>query len=374
MTTWLMPDEWVRKMEALEFAALSVTSEIANVELSTAIPMRIQRGIATIEIKGVLVKERSPMLDFFGIKQTAYVDIAEQTKAAVSKGAKKIRYDADSPGGDANGILIGMEAIQNAGIDTVVIADGYLTSGSYMLGSQADQIIASNELVLIGSIGVAASVWSSGRIKDITNSDSKKKRPDVSTEEGRRVVEEELDDMYQIIAERVASGRKTSVEAVKRDYGQGAVMTARTALQKKMIDGISTNNQPAELKAAKIGDKMDPKTLKQEHRATYDAIFEAGKEAGSKEENERACAHLILAEGSGDVEAAHKAIKDGDGITEMVKAQHMSAAMKRNMIAAREADNPPDINTNAQAPTVEDLDEKKMKTEFEAAHPGWEVE
>jgi ClpP class serine protease len=373
MTTWLMPEEWVRKMEALELAALSVTSEIANVELSTAIPMRIQRGIATIEIKGVLVKERSPMLDFFGIKQTAYVDIAEQTKAAVSNGAKKIRYDADSPGGDANGILIGMEAIQNAGIDTVVIADGHLTSGSYMLGSQADQIIASNELVLIGSVGVAASVWSSGRIKEITNSDSKKKRPDVSTEEGRKVVEEELDDMYQIIAERVASGRKTSVEAVKRDYGQGAVMTARTALQKKMIDGIM-NNQPAESKAAKIGDKMDPKTLKEEHRATYDAIFEAGKEAGSKEEHERACAHLILAEGSGDVEAAHKAIKDGEGITEMVKAKHMSAAMKRNMIQARQDDNPPEINTAGDTAALTASQDEKDRQAFLAKHKGWVVE
>jgi ClpP class serine protease len=371
-----MPDEWVEKIDALETASVSVSSAIAKTELSAATPISIKRGVATIEIRGTLVKKRSQMLDFFGIDQTAYEEIAEQTKAAVSKGAKKIVYQIDSPGGDANGILIGMDAIKNSGVPTEVIADGYLTSGAYMLASQADQILTANELVTVGSIGVATSRYMSKSIKDITNTDSKNKRPDVSKEEGVSVVEGELDDIYQVLAERIAEGRKTSIEAVKRDYGQGAMMTARTALSRKMIDGIfNTNNQPAQTKAATIiGVKaMNMDELKTEHPALYREVFALGQEAGRKEEKERVCAHLILAEGSGDIEAAHKAIQEDEGITELVKAQHMSAAMKRNMIAAREADNPPPINTNGGQPPV--TEEEKFLAELKSIDKDavWEV-
>jgi len=373
MTTWLMPDEWVEKIDALETASVSVFSAIAKRELSSATPVSIKRGVATIEIKGTLVKKRSQMLDFFGVDQTAYEDISEQTKAAISKGAKKIVYQIDSPGGDANGILLGMDAIRNAGVPTEVIADGYLTSGAYMLASQADQIVAANELVTVGSIGVATSRYVSKSIKDITNTDSKNKRPDVSKEEGVSVVEGELDDIYQVLAERIAEGRKTSIEAVKRDYGQGAMMTARTALSRKVIDGIS-NNQPAQTKAATIiGVKaMNMDELKTEHPALYREVFALGQAAGRKEEKERVCAHLILADGSGDIETAHKAIKEGEAITELVKAQHMSAHMKRNMIQACQDDNPPEINTAGEVPVVGSF--AKDKAEIEAACPGFEWE
>jgi ClpP class serine protease len=380
MTTWLMPAEFVKKVELFEAASLSVTSQIAQTPEVASTPVTVKRGVAEISIKGTLVKERSQMLDFFGIPQTSYVEIADQTKAAVSNGAKKIIYRIDSPGGDANGILLGMDAIKNAGVPTEVVADGYLTSGAYMLASQADLIVAANELVTVGSIGVATSRTVSKAVKDITNKDSKDKRPDVSTEDGVAVVEAELDDVYQVLAERMATGRRTSVESVKRDYGQGAMMTARTALQKRMIDGIVENSnkqQPAQEKQGgkSIGvSNMKLEDLKVENPGLYQEVFALGVAAGSKEERDRVCAHLMLADGSGNVEAAHKAIQSGEGITEMVKAEHMAAAMKRNMLEARKEDNPPEVNTNGMAPTVDGLKEKEIKASFEAAHPGWEVE
>jgi ClpP class serine protease len=375
MTTWLMPAEFVKKVELLESASLSVTSQIAQTPEVASTPVTVKRGgVAEISIKGTLVKERSQMLDFFGIPQTSYVEISDQTKAAVSKGAKKIVYRIDSPGGDANGILLGMDAIRNAGVEveTEVIADGYLTSGAYMLASQADRIVAANELVTVGSIGVATARTVSKSSKDITNTDSKDKRPDVSTEEGVSVVETELDDIYQVLAERIATGRQTSVEAVKRDYGQGAMMTARTAFQKRMIDGIVENSnkqQPAQEKQGgkSIGvSKMKIEELRADHPDLYQEVIAV--------ERDRVCAHLMLAEGSGNVEAAHKAIQNGDGVTELVKAEHMAAAMKRNMLEARKEDNPPEVNTNGTAPTVDGLKEKEMKAQFEASHPGWEVQ
>jgi ClpP class serine protease len=336
-------------------------------------PVQVKNGVATIKIKGPLYPKRNSWLDYWEEDYAVYSEIISDVAEAQYKGAKQIDFEIDSPGGYVDGLYDAMKAIASASVPTRTIAGDTLASAAYMLASQTGEIVAESEVSAVGSVGIATAMYVSDRIVDITNSDSRNKRPDVTTEEGKKVVEEELDDFYEVYAEMIAAGRKTTVDKVKRDYGQGAVMTARTALQKKMIDGIM-NNQPAESKAAKIGDKMDPKTLKEEHRATYDAVFNAGKEAGSKEEHERACAHLILAEGSGDVEAAHKAIKDGNGITEMVKAQHMSAAMKRNMIQARQDDNPPEINTAGDTAALAASQDEKDRQAFLAEHKGWVVE
>jgi ClpP class serine protease len=375
-----MPDEFVKKIEALEAAALSVSAQIIEAIPKAPSQVSVRRGVASISIKGTLVKKRSAMLDYFGIDQTSYGDIASQTKSAVSKGAKKIVYRIDSPGGDANGILVGMDAIKNAGVPTEAVAEGYLTSGAYMLASQADSIVADNELVTVGSVGVATSRSTSKAVKDITNTDSKDKRPDVSTDEGAAVVTSELDDIYQVLAERIADGRGVSVDAVKSGYGRGRMMTARSALQKRMIDGIrnTSNQQTAGNRTAAKSNTgvrlMKIEELRAEFPGLYQEVLVQGKEAGAKEERDRVSAHLMLAEGSGDVEAAHKAIIAGEGITEMVKAQHMSAAMKRNMLSARKEDNPPKVPAAGDPPSVEGLEEQKAKAAFEAANPGWEVE
>jgi ClpP class serine protease len=375
-----MLDEFVKKIEALEAAALSVSAQIIESRSKTPQRASIKRGVATISIKGPLVKKRSAMLDYFGVEHTAYEDIADQTTSAVSDGAKKIVYNIDSPGGDIEGILIGMDAIKNAGVPTEVLADEYLASAAYMLASQADSIIANNELTLVGSVGVATYGYVSKSIKDITNTDSKDKRPDLSTDKGVAVVERELDDIYQILAERIAAGRNVSVDDVKNKYGNGAIMTARSALQKRMIDGVrSTNNQQTagNSTAAKSNTGvrlMKIEELRAEFPGLYQEVLAQGKEAGAKEERDRVSAHLMLAEGSGDVEAAHKAIIAGEGITEMVKAQHMSAAMKRNMLSARKEDNPPKVPAAGDPPSVDGLEEQKTKAAFEAANPGWEVE
>jgi ClpP class serine protease len=337
-------------------------------------PVHVKNGVATIKIKGPLYPKRNSWLDYWEEDYAVYSEIISDVAEAQYNGAKQIDFEIDSPGGYVDGLYDAMKAIASASVPTRTIAGDTLASAAYMLASQTGEIIAESEVSAVGSVGIATAMYVSDRIVDITNSDSRNKRPDVTTEEGKKVVEEELDDFYQVYAEMIAAGRKTTVDKVKRDYGQGAVMTARTALQKKMIDGISTNNQPAESKAANtIGEKMDPKTLKQEHRATYDAIFEAGKEAGVKKENERVCSHLIAAEG-GDIEAAHEAIKNGDEYTGLVKAKHDAYARKQALIQARQDDNPPEINTIGDTAALTAGQDEKDRQAFLANHKGWVVE
>jgi hypothetical protein len=152
-------------------------------------------------------------------------------------------------------------------------------------------------------------------------------------------------------------------------------MTARTARDKKMIDAISVENKPtANSAAANQGDKMNAAKLKEEHRATYDEILALGRELGAKAERERVCAHLVLAEGSGDYDTAHEAIQGGEEMTQLVMARHQSAAMKRDMKVARRADNPDDIEVSGEARNEQEAEAAKALADFQAANPGCTIE
>lgn len=313
-------------------------------------PMKLRGGVATIKIKGPLYPKRVSWLDYWGEEYAIYSEIISDIAEAKFKGAKHIDFEIDSPGGYVEGLYDAMKAISDAGIRTRTIGGGTLASAAYMLAAQTHEIFVDNPASTVGSIGIATSFFASDYIIDITNRDSKKKRPDPTTEEGKAVVEDELDDFWGIYAEMIAKGRRTTVDNIKKNYGQGAVMTARTALSKGMIDEIMQSNQPAK-KAASIGAKsMDFETLKTEHPALFNAVFSLGKEAGSKEERDRVCAHLKLAEGSGDMKTAHDSIVSGEGITATVTAAHLSASMMRRMRADRMEDNPPDVNTGGSTP------------------------
>jgi len=372
--TWLLSQDWEERIVIAEEMSARNADIIKPVTVAKK-TSDIRNGVATIDINGVLTRNREPYLDFFGISQTSYTEIAEQTKYAVNKGAKRIVYKINSPGGNVDGILIGMDAIRNAGVPTEAHADGMLASGAYMLASQADSIIANDELTMVGSIGVAAKASTSNVVKEITNTDSADKRPDVTTEDGLKVVKTQLDDIYQILAERIADGRKTSIEKIRDDYGHGATMSARTALQRNMIDGIKSEflhryrngqseNKPSASQSAEThGEKMDIKELKAEFPGLYHEVYELGVAAGSEAEKERVESHLILAEGSGDYDTAHKAIADGSKITEKVKALHMAAAMKRNAVAAKDEDNVPPVVTTGEATLT---DEEKTVKEIQS--------
>lgn len=368
---WLMLKDEVARL-AERFASVNgAASPEAKRERE---PMKIRNGVASITIKGALYPKRVSWMDYWGEDYAVYTEIIADIAEAKFKGASSIDFYIDSPGGRVDGLYDAMTAIRDSGIATRTIAGNVLASAAYMLASQTDQIIVTSPASAVGSFGVATSLYVSDSVVDITNRDSEKKRPDVRTEEGRAVVADELDDFWAIYAEMVAAGRNTTLDTMKKNYGQGAVMTARTALSQGMIDGIMQEDQPATSKAATIGAKsMNLEELKAQYPGVYAAVLALGKEAGSKEERDRVCAHLKLAEGSGDIETAHADIKSGDGITATVTAAHLSASMRRHQQEDRAADNPPELSATPTVPIAGDKEEK-AKQEFLADHKGWVVE
>jgi ATP-dependent protease ClpP protease subunit len=105
--------------------------------------------------------------------------------------------------------------------------------------------------------------------------------------------------------------------------------------------GVSLQNQITEKSE---GDKMNREELKAKFPDVFAAVYGEGKEAGIKEERERAEAHLTLGEDSGNMKIAAQFIREGETImSNKVQAAYLSARMNSGAINARNEDNPPPI-------------------------------
>ena len=344
---WLILQDQLERIESRLAQMPPVASMVQAPSAGPAPELQLVDGVAQIDVIGVLTKERDPDMAWMGIPNTAYNDIERLLGEAQAKGASKAILRIDSPGGHVDGLYSAMQAISTTGLEVQAKVDGLAASAAYMLASQADTISATNELTLIGSVGVVTGVINLDFYKEITNRESPKKRPNVQTEEGVEAIQDELDDIYGILAERIAAGRGTTVEKVNANYGRGAVMSARSALTAKMIDSIESKQTAPKVEAANLSQGvkvMDLKELKANHSELYSTIFQAGVKA----ERDRVEAHLQLADSSGDLDTAKEAIKAGDGITDKVQAAHLSAQIKRQSIQLREQEAPQAVETETQ--------------------------
>jgi len=362
---WLMLQSEIDRIEAILSSPITASMLDGKVA-SEAEPMEVlPGGIAVIKVNGPLMPERSAWLDFFGVQHTAYKDIVSQTKSAVERGSRRIRYDVNSPGGTVDGMADAMDAIRNAGIPTRAVAKDKMASAAYMLASQTDNIVASGDMTLIGSVGVVSEISVDPMVRKITNTDSPRKRPDLDTPEGVADVRDQLDDIFGVLAERIAAGRKTTVEAVKENYGKGAVFTARKALEHGMIDYINkpkvSKPKPAEesAEALDFGEGAEEGEVEMNEDTMKAEAYQSGFDAGIKQERDRVVAHLMLGKASGDMDGAIADVSSGEGLTAIVNARHVAAGIKKQQIEARANEAPPAVGhdgTPAPAATQEAKD------------------
>lgn len=362
MSLYLIADSEAEKLAAMvsKFATVSA-SEYENAT-ADATPMLIDRGVAQIEVAGILEPERVALYDYWGVKHTAYSDITAQAVQARNDGAKKIKFNIRSGGGNVEGMLPAMKVIKKIGIPTTAVVSGMSASAAFMLASQCDTIECTSELDILGSIGVVTSAFSFPFLKEVTNTASPNKRPDIKTEEGLAAVKEELDDIYGVVIPHVAKGRNTSIEKINSDWGRGGTMTAKTALSRGMIDSIN-EPKPAGRSGKAKGSNMDINKLKADHPDLYAAVLAEGKEIGKAEFQELAAGHVGLAELSGDNSRAMADIAAGNSITPACQIHHTTAATKRSMIEAR-GEEAPDAIGEGKDPQKEASPEAKNEDDI----------
>lgn len=301
---------------------------------------------AQINITGVLSKEPSWMLRFFGGGNTAYSEIISAiAEAERDANILNVIFAIDSPGGQTSGLTEAMDAINALKKPSEAVVVGMACSAAYGLASQAGRIVAANRGVMVGSLGVKGTFYVDPEEIEVTSTNAPNKAPDVTTTEGQAQVRELLDQIEAVFFEDIADGRNVTVDTIKSNYGQGATFLAKEALSRAMIDAIDekprTQPKPGAVQPSPQGaNSMNLQELKAQHPGVYaEALAE-----GVKQERDRVCAHATMGEASGDIKTAIGAIKDGSEMTATLQATYMAANMRNAQIGARAADNQPTID------------------------------
>ncbi len=309
-----------------------------------------------ISIEGILTKKRDFFAWLFYGANTSYLDVQAALAAAEQDPAiKTVVLFIDSPGGNVDGLFDLLGSLQ-AFTKKVEKRVSLAASAAYGIAAVAPgKIIATNRAAMFGSIGVAATYFVDEHLVDIASTEAPKKRPDVTTEEGKAVVREELDAIHELFVEAIAKGRGTTVADVNENFGRGAVLLADEAKELGMIDAIAkppaspARNASADAEAPRREKIMNEDELKAQHPELFNAVLErgrrAGREAGLTEgetagvqtERKRVLAHLKLADATGAMNVARGAIESGASTTdEGVFAEYQAAAFKRSAVTTRQ--------------------------------------
>ncbi|MCK5614779.1 S49 family peptidase [Candidatus Pacearchaeota archaeon] len=206
-------------------------------------------GVSHIPIVGLLQPKPDICSILFEEDMTVYSDIIEAIKAGEEDdNVTEHVLDIDSPGGNVVGVEATCNHIRNTTKPITAIVHGMACSGAYWLASQADKIIVTGETNEVGSIGVItertdyseADKQAGVKSYILTSENAPNKHFDAATERGRLQIIERLTKFEEIFIGYVAAGRNTTTEDVAANFGRGAILIARDALNAGMIDKIES--------------------------------------------------------------------------------------------------------------------------------------
>jgi ClpP class serine protease len=368
MTYWLIEPNTGRALAEAKAKAATYDIEVLNTLVEPA-PMVVDtEGTAYISVEGVLTKNRDPIAAFFMGANTAYRDLVAQVKAAASDPTiKRISMFVDSGGGMVDGLFEALDAISAAAqVKPISVTSDNAHSAAFAIASVAGNIQATSRGAMFGSVGVATTYFVEENAVTLTSTEAPDKRPDVTTEEGREAVVAQLDAIHDLFVGQIAQGRGTTPEIVNASFGRGASFVAEEALSRGMIDSIAQPRVAAVSDfEAKESKHMDISELKASHPELCEALRAEGVEEGIRKERDRVNAHLNMGEGSGDLATAHKAIRDGEELTQGLLSVYLAAGMKTAEIGAREADSVVSEEATAGVATTEATFEDRFIAEFD---------
>lgn len=315
MTIWLAKKDWLREYGAHRLRVLaSETGRVYDAGLMEQLQaqrepvLTIDGNKATIRVTGPTTEAGPDFWDLlFNYGGVAYSEIQEAFMTADENLAEdgEIEFRVNTPGGEASGVEFTHDVIADVATRRTVrtVASSLLASAGVWYTAPSTEIIAEGRSTLVGSVGVATQVvdWSEYYetfgvyVHNLTNDASPDKRPDLSTEEGRGVIVEELNQIYQVFIESVVAGRGDATTIEKIESLKGAVVAADKGVEAGFFDRLANstvhNNNKAPQKAAgkEKGNKMNLTEFLSENPAAkqeLEAIEANAKAAGVAEARE----------------------------------------------------------------------------------------
>lgn len=212
-------------------------------------PYAVSGSVALISMNGGMTKNQTCMSFLYGGVSTRAIEYAIQS--AYDDGFRKVLLSIDSPGGNVDGTAeLGnkINAVRENGMIVWAWVDGLAASAAYWVASQCDQIYASSQNAMVGSIGVITAVADQSGV--LKNSGVKVYKIDTGEFKGigayfSPVSDAQIEQVKSRVMEigtefaaTVARGRGIDVK-IGEGIADGRVFRAEEAKKLGMIDGIA---------------------------------------------------------------------------------------------------------------------------------------
>jgi signal peptide peptidase SppA len=191
--------------------------------------------------------------------------------AAADAAVHSIILSIDSPGGEVDGVQVAAQAIAAAAQQKPVLAwlDGCCCSGAYWLASQASGQYIADGTTIVGSIGVVmthtdrskANEQAGKKVTEVTAGKYKRIASSHSalTQEGRDTIQGQVDQVYSVFVDNVASGLGVSTDTVLSDMADGRIFIGQQAIDAGLAQGVaSLNDLVRKLSAANQPQPQNP--------------------------------------------------------------------------------------------------------------------
>ena len=211
----------------------------------------VENGKAIIPVKGMLCGQVNVCSAFFGEEVTTYGFIQRAVQQAdLDPMVKEIYLDVDSGGGYVSGVEETSAVIKGAKKPTTALVGSMSASAAYWLASACDSVVATQRTGFLGSIGVVVETIDRSKADEaqgytrlvITNQQSKDKRPNLTTDEGKSVLLQELDDIYGEFKLAILDKRSKVLSSDSIDALSGRVIIAEKALSYGLVDKLESRN------------------------------------------------------------------------------------------------------------------------------------
>lgn len=217
-------------------------------------PYTVEDGVGIVPIEGVIAKRMDLFSRISGGVSTQTV--ARNFKAALADPAvKAILLNVDSPGGEVDGTQELAQLIyQSHGSKPIfAMADGFMASAAYWIGSAAERVYLASKTTGVGSIGVIATHTDVSKANEmrgikVTHITAGKYKAVGSPyqpldRESEDVIASEVNQIYGLFVEDVATHRGASVEKVLTDMADGRIFIGQKGVDAGLADGIRSREE-----------------------------------------------------------------------------------------------------------------------------------
>lgn len=211
----------------------------------------VRDGVAIIPLNGVMAPKINLTTEVSGGTSTQLF-AADVKKATADPKIKGIIVHVDSPGGAVIGTPGAASAVYQArGIKPIItLVDGAMASAGAWVGTAADQVFISSSVDQTGSIGVAMRHVDKSKLQQkegvvVTDIFAGKYKRIASentplTESGRDYLQNQVDKLYEIIVQDIATHRGVAVEKVLADMADGKIFIGQQGIEAGLVDGYSS--------------------------------------------------------------------------------------------------------------------------------------